>query len=563
MDYKKLTAQARGVEPSELVIKNARVPNLFSYEIEEADVAVCGSQIVAVGKGYHGAREIDAGGRYLVPGFIEAHCHIESTMLTPEGFAELVLPHGTTTVFADPHEIANTSSFEGLRFMYKACRGLPVDIFLNAPSCVPASTFETPHEVLGPDSIVKMFADGTCYALGEMMNYPGVIYGDQDTWEKIEASGDQPRNGHAPLLAGNDLNAYMLSRCNSDHECSTCEEAIGKLRRGCWVMLRYGAAEHNLPVLAPIIREDERRASRCMLVSDDLTAAILHDDGHVDRLLRHAVAAGISPISALRMVTLNPAEYNRLYDRGAIAPGYRADMVLVEDLESFKVLRVWKNGQPAAVPEGGFPRCHNWPGISFNRCPVGPDDLRVPAQPTVRAIGLLPNDVITQNLTEQSVVSDGQCVASAERDLAKMAVVNRNTPEKRVGLGFLKGLGLKHGAIGSSVAHDAHNFSVIGMDDESMLTALAALREKGGLVVADGKRVIYQLALPIAGLMSDLSAEELVAEYAQLLAAVRTLGTTLPNPFMHIAFLSLSVIPTLKLTDQGYVDLTQGGKLSI
>jgi adenine deaminase len=560
VDYKKLTAQARGDEPADLVIKNAKIPNVFSCEIEEADVAVSDGMIVGVDKDYSGREEFDARGSYILPGFIEPHCHIESTMLTPEGFAELALPHGTTTVFADPHEIANTSSIAGLRAMHEASRVLPMDIFLNAPSCVPASTFETPHEVLGAEALRKLFSEKTCYALGEMMNYPGVVSGDKDCWDKIETSKDQPRNGHAPLLTGKALNAYQLSGCNSDHECSTYEEALCKLRRGTWIMMRSGAAEHNLQTLARLVVEDERRASRCMLASDDLSASVLAEEGHIDRLLRQAVAKGISPISAIRMATLNPAEFNRLYDRGAVAPRYIADLVMVEDLKDFRVVKVWKDGKPVHIPEGGFKRWKDWPALSYNATSLTADDLRITARGVkIHVIGIVPNEVITQHLLCSPCIQDGEVRASVEKDLAKMAVVNRNTPEKRIGLGFVKGLGLKRGALGSSVAHDAHNFSLVGMDDQSMITAFKALRESGGLVVADGDRIICHMPLPIAGLMSDLPVAEVVSEHNAVLKAVKSLGTTLPNPFMHISFLSLSVIPALKLTDQGYVDLSKGG----
>ncbi len=565
MDYKKLTAQSRGDIPADLVIKNAHVPNVFSYEIEEIDVAISGSLIVGLGKGYHGEREFDAQGCYLLPGFIEGHCHIESTMLTPEGFAELVLPHGTTTIFADPHEIANTSSFEGLRYMHEACCDLPVDIFLNAPSCIPASSFETPREVLGPESVKKMLDDRLCYGLGEMMNYPGVVAGDDDVWEKIEASGNQPRAGHAPLLRGKELNAYLLSRCNSDHECSNYDEAIEKLRRGCWIMLRQGSVEHNLATLARIVTEDARRASRCMMISDDLTAALLNEEGHIDRLLRLAVKNGISPISAIRMVTLNTAEYNRMYDRGAVAPGYLADLVLVEDLKDFKVLNVWKNGAVVEVPVGGFKRKGGWPGISQNNFVPERTDLSIPASSSgkLRAISIIPGEIITENLVLDGKVENGAFVASVEKDLAKLVVINRNTSEKRIGLGFVKGFGLKHGAIGSSVAHDAHNFCIAGMDDTSILTALEVLRKSGGMVVADGYQILYHVPLPIAGLMSDQPASVVAEECDRVTAAVKTLGAGVSDPFMHLSFLSLSVIPTLKLTDQGYVDLSSGGAVSL
>lgn len=565
MDYKKLTAQARGLVPADFVIKNAKVPNVFSFEIEDTEIAISDGIIIGVGRGYHGKKEFDAGGRYILPGFIESHCHIESTMLTPEGFAELVLPHGTTTVFADPHEIANTSSLDGLKYMHDASIGLPIDIFFNAPSCVPASPFETCHEAIGAEALARLLHEKICYALGEMMNYPGVISGNEETWRKIKSAAGQPCNGHAPLLTGKDLNAYLLSGCNSDHECSNYDEALDKLRRGSWIMLRYGAAEHNLPALARLVTEDERRCCRCMLASDDLTASVIHEEGHIDRLLRQAVLNGISPIAAIRMVTLNPAEFNHMFDRGAVAPRYRADLVMVDNLHDFNVLSVWKNGIAVIVPEKGFERLGIWPRVSFNNAEIHTEDLKVNTNGRTEAhvIGIVPNEVITKNLVCTVKCAHGELIPSKEDDIAKMAVINRNTAEKRVGLGFVKGLGLKYGALGSSVAHDAHNFCIIGMDDQSMVTAYNALREKGGLVVAAGSKIIYHMPLPIAGLMSDQPAEKVVNEYNQVLTAAAQLGTSLVNPFMHISFLSLSVIPALKLTDQGYVDLSQGGNVPL
>ena len=300
-----------------------------------------------------------------------------------------------------------------------------------------------------------------------------------------------------------------------------------------------------------------------MLVSDDLTVQVLQSEGHMDRLLRAAVECGISPLSALRMVTLNPAEFNRRYDRGAIAPGYNADMVLLEDLRSFRVAVVWKDGERALVPPEGYGRFRGWPGVSHNHCSLVQADLAVPAGGKLRALGVIPGEVITSHLILDGAVNGGEFIASSELDLAKMAVINRNTPLKRVGLGFVKGMGLKRGALGSSIAHDAHNFSVLGMDDASMLAAFNALKEKGGLVVADGSEIVCHLPLPIAGLMSPLPARELFAEFEKVLAASRRLGVQLPNPFMVMSFLSLSVIPELKLTDQGYVDLSQGGLLPL
>ncbi len=568
MNISRLLSQARGDVPADLVISQATIPNLFSFETIVADVAISGDTIVGIGKGYSGIHTVDGKGKFLVPGFIDGHCHIESTMLTPEGFAELVVPRGTTSVFADPHEIANTSGMNGVEYMYRASSGLPLDIYLNAPSCVPASSFETPLEELDALALDRMIRNGWCRGLGEVMNYPGVIDGDPSVWSKILVSGDEVRTGHAPGLAGKDLCAYLLSRCDSDHESFSLAEAMEKLRLGMWVMIREGAGEHNLEDLAPLVVEDERRAARTMLVSDDLNVSYITRKGHMDEKIRMAQRLGISSLTALRMVTLSVAEYFKMRDRGAIAPGYRADMVLIDSLESCRVSMVWKNG--VLVAQDGkllaeLKRMGGYPSPARNTKLPDTKDLIVQADgEKIRAIGVRPGQVITDHLVLEPTVREGIVVADTEKDMAKMAVVDRNTGSGRVGLGFVKGMGIARGAIASSVAHDAHNFGTLGMNDDDMVLALKELRSMGGgfVVALDGK-ILGRLPLPVGGLMSDQDPETLMANYEDVERSVRLLGCTMEHPFMTVAFLSLSVIPSLKLTDLGYVDLAGGGAMGI
>ena len=569
MNVKSMLAQARGEREADLVISNVTVPNLFSFELEVTDVAVSGDLIVGVGEGYSGARTVDGTGKYLVPGFIDGHCHIESTMLTPEGFAELVLPRGTTAVFADPHEIANTSGMAGLEYMHRASRSLPMDVFLNAPSCVPASPFETPFDRLDSMALDQMFRKGWCTALGEVMNYPGVLEGDPDLWGKILVSGDQVKTGHAPGLTGKDLCAYLLSRCDSDHESYELGEAIEKLRRGMWVMIREGASEHNLEDLAPMILQDERRGCRSMMVSDDLNVPHILNRGHMDEKLRMAQRLGISFLTALRMVTLSAADYFGLKDRGAIAPGYRADMVLIDSMENCRAEMVWKDG--TLVAENGS--LSSYPLVREGRYPSPSKTTEIPDSEglkvkfqggNIRVIGIKPGQVVTEHLVMPPKVKDNLVISDVEKDVIKMAVVDRNTDSGRVGIGFVHGIGLTGGAMASSVAHDAHNFGVIGTNDDDMVSALRELRRLGGgfVSVLDGK-VLSSLPLPVGGLMSQESPEEIMEKYEKMEVSIEKLGCSLEHPFMVMAFLSLSVIPTLKLTDQGYVDLGAGGLLDL
>ena len=548
------------------MIRNARLANVFSLEYEQADVAVAQGIIVGVGEGYVAEETIDANGKVLMPGMIDGHVHVESSMLTPRRFAEAVAPLGTAAVMADPHEIANVWGKAGIAAMQQNAQGLPMDFFWAAPSCVPASDFETCREPMGAAELAELFSRKTCQHLGEMMNFPAVIAGNADVWSKLAATGDRPLTGHAPGVGGKDLCAYLLSGCLADHETVGYAEGLEKIRRGGWLMMRSGAASNDLPALAPLVIENPLRAARCMVVSDDLTPTAIMQNGYMDAKMRAMCSLGIDPLVALRMVTLSPAEYFGLSRRGGIAPGWLADMVLVDSLESCRVGRVWKAGK--LVAEKGR-LCQQFDrefatGPALSKQPLLPEAIQLAAQPgktKIRLIGWKKGSLFTESLTATAKLSAGQVVADPGQDIAKLVVQERNGNSGEIAVGFVKGLGLRRGALGASVAHDAHPFVIAGADDQSILTALAWLREQGGgLVACEGETILSCLPLPVAGLMSDLSLQVVAGALKMVDQAAGSLGVIGDHPCMALSFLSLSVIPALKLTDQGYVDLGQGGR---
>ena len=562
-----LLPYALGHKPADIVIKNVTVCNVFSLEYELADVAICGETIVGVGSSYVGQTNIDGSGKVLLPGFIDGHIHIESSQMTPARFTEAVLPHGTTAIMADPHEIANVAGIAGILAMNKAAQGLPLDIYLGAPACVPASGFETCYQPISAEDLGPLFKSNICHHLGEVMNFPAVINGESDIWDKIQAASGLTLTAHAPGLSGPALCAYLLSGCDGDHETNSYQEGLEKLRRGMWLMARYGTMEDNLTALLPLLLENPARASRCMVVSDDISAKNIMEQGHMDSKLRHLIQAGLDPLIALRLVTLSPAEFFHLPRVGGIAPGWRADLILADSLASCQVDKVWKNGK--LVVEDGclINPLPSYPFTSLPQAdlpPLAPKDIEVTKQAgLLRVIGD-PYSLTTKTCLLEPPLAGELVVASPVRDIAKMVVRRRHHAPGLVGVGFVCGLGLKEGAIASSVAHDAHNFSAVGADDQSILTALEWLRlNSGGLVVTIGDKVIQGLPLPIAGLMSDQSAEVVASCLTALEEAARSLGLGGRSPHMALSFLSLSVIPELKLTDQGYVDITDGGLKSL
>ena len=564
----RLAASARGDIPADIVIHNARVANVFTQEYELADVAIYSGKIAGIGQGYKGLVNFDAEGRVLIPGMIDGHIHIEDTMMTPQAFADIAALHGTSTVMADPHEISNALGMSGLNYMFKASQGLPVDIFYGAPSCVPASEFETPYEELDMSAIKSMFDKGMTQHLGEMMNFPAVIAGDPEAWGKILAAGNVPLTGHAPGVSGKALNAYLSSGIDSDHECTTLDEAREKLSRGMWLMIREGSSFLDLKTIIPLVKDNPLNAARCMAVSDDITARYLLERGHMDEKMRIMISDGLNPFVALRMVTLSPAEYFRLYDRGIIAPGKIADFAILDSEEmdeAFRIHSVWKNGRQIVRDNDVFAMNDTEQAapvitVKVKKVPTA-EQIRVKSEgQIINVIGITEGTVITKTLQVKPKIEGWYVVPDIENDIAKIVVLERHRDTGRFGVGFVKGLGIKRGAVGSSVAHDAHNFVVAGADDESIITALKGLAEMGGgLTVSEGSELKASFALPIGGLMSYLPPEEVCAELSKMESAAESIGIQIQHPFMVLSFLCLSVIPELRITDLGYVDITKGG----
>jgi adenine deaminase len=560
MELTRFLPIARGDESADLVLRNGRVINVFTGEIINADVAIAGDTIVGVGPGYVAKEEIDLGGRYVCPGLIDGHVHIESSMVTPLQFARAVVLRGTTTVVTDPHEIANVVGADGVRYMLGASQGLPLTVYVNLPSCVPATHMGTAGAELTADDLLVLADLDRVIGLAEFMNVPGAVLGLPGALEKLVAFQGRVIDGHAPGVSGKWLQAYVGAGPGSDHECTTAEEMLEKLRLGMVVLIRESTAAKNLRALVPAITTHNSR--RCAFGTDDRHPADLLDEGHLDYLVRMAVAEGLDPITAIQMATLNAAEWFRLHDRGAIAPGKRADLVIFSNLKDFHAEMVFAGGALVAQDGGAV---GDWPQPTVDDSHVR-DTIRVdwvrlsfavPAlKGRIRVVGVVPDQVVTQHLVEPAEIVEGMAVAAPERDLLKMAVIERHRGSGRVGLGFVRGLGLSHGALAGSVGHDAHNLIVAGCDDDSMMTAARAVADLGGgLVVAAAGQVLASVGLPIAGLMSDQPVETVRQQMDHLVAVAKELGSPLHDPFMALGFLALEVIPALKLTDQGLVDV--------
>ena len=557
----KLIACAAGHEPADLVVRGANLVNVFTGEIYPADVAIKDGRIVGLDD-YDARDEIDASGLYLAPGLIDGHFHLESALLSPAEFARMALPLGATTVVIDPHEIANVAGVEGIRQLIRATEGLPVTFYIMVPSCVPASDLETSGAELTAADVETLGKEDRVLGLAEVMNVPGVLSGEFSVIEKIVSCHAKAINGHAPGLRGRDLNAYVAAGMRSDHETTDPYEGLEKMRAGMYLMVREGSAARNLDDLLRIVKP--RNARRCMLVTDDLLPTDIDENGYINYLLKRAVADGIEPVTAIQMATLNAAERFCLPDRGAIAPGYRADIVAFPDLEHFEPAFVIANGRLAAkngevVGEiSARAEFDDRLMRSVNALDVCAEDLRIRARHGLcRAIGAVGDQIITEALTLKPTTHDGWVVADVKRDLLKMAVVERHCASGRIGLGLIRGFGLHDGAIGSSVAHDSHNLVAIGTNDEDMALVFSRLMSlRGGLVVASDGKVLADLPLPIGGLMSDLPVSEVVSRLRGVEKAARDLGCVMNHPFMTLSFMCLSVLPELKLTDRGLVDAT-------
>ncbi len=538
--------------------------NVCSGECYPADVVVADDRIVGVsepGEGYQGREERDLQGRWLAPGLIDGHMHIESTMLVLSEFARLVVPRGVTAVMLDPHEFANVMGMEGIRYVLEAGRGLPLSTYVMLSSCVPASSYESPYRVLMAEDLLPLLQDERVLGLAEMMNMPGVLQGDEQVLAKIMATRRQGLvvDGHAPGLRARNLSAYATAGVMSDHECTTPEEARERIRLGMWLMIREGSAARNLDALLPIVKE--LHPPRVFFVTDDRDPQDLTTRGHIDSMVRRAIELGLDPVEAIRLATLNTAHYFRLYDRGALVPGYKADIVVLDDLDAFKVESVYRDGELVAR-EGKLlvetpPEVFSGITDTIHIGNISEADLRIPGRPClVEVIGIEPGQITTHHLREEAPVRNGEIVAAPERDLLKLVVIERHHASGRVGLGLVKGFGLKKGALASSVAHDAHNIVIAGANDGDILSAAQTLKEIGGgfACVVDGV-VLASVPLPLGGLVSNLPAAELVRQLHALDAAAAELGCILEHPCMTLSFLSLSVIPSLKLTDQGLIDV--------
>jgi adenine deaminase len=555
MDLARRLAVARGDEPADVVVRGGRVLSVFTREWLDADLAIADGYVAGLGD-YEGAAEVDATGHFVVPGFIDAHMHLESPKLLPDEFARLVLPLGTTAVVADPHELANVLGTDGVHWLLDFCAELPLDVYFMASSTVPASRFESPRRALNEGDLEGLLRRRRVLGLAEMMNFPGVIAGDPKELAKLGLSGATHVDGHAPGVVGKQLNAYAAAGIRSDHEALTVEEGRERLRAGMWLLIREASMARNLHALLPLV--EELGPARIAFCTDDKDPDDIAERGHVNGMVRDAVAAGIAPEDALVLASLNTALWHGLSHLGALAPGYQADVLVLPDLEGFQPELVLKAGrQVEEIPRSEVPE---WVKHTVRIDRVGPERFRIDWRDGAKArvIGLVPDQVVTDSLVEEPTVRDGEAVADPARDLAKIAVVERHLGTGRIGLGLVKGLGLQAGALGSTVAHDAHNIVVVGTSDADMARAVERLAELGGGIVAvENGDVLAELPLPVGGLLSDLPLAEVVERSRTCTQAAERLGCTGSTPFLTMSFLALSVIPSLKITDQGLVDVAR------
>jgi adenine deaminase len=544
-------AVARGDEPADLVVTGGRVFSAFTREWLDGDVAIVDGYVAGLGE-YEGRETLDAADRYVVPGFVDPHLHIETSKLLVDEFARLVLPFGTTAIVADPHEIANVLGTDGVHWLLDSCDGLPLDVYFMASSSVPASSFESPRRALSTGDLEGLLRRHRVLGLAEMMNFPGVVSGSEQELAKLALA--RHVDGHAPGVRGRALNAYAAAGIRSDHEAYTIEEGRERLRAGMWLLIREASAARNLKDLVPLALE--YGPSRIAFCTDDREPEHIADDGHMNAIVRDAVTLGVPVEDALVMASLNGALYHGLDHLGAIAPGRQADLLLLPDLVSFVPEQVLKRGRPVEeIPRIEVP---DWVKQTVHVSPVASNDFAIPFQEGLKArvIGLIPGQIVTAALEEELTVEEGLAVADPGRDLAKIAVLERHLGTGRIGLGFVRGFGLQRGAFGATLAHDAHNIVVVGVDDAAMARAVGRLRELGGgIVVVEDQGIRAELPLPVAGLLSDRPLAEVLESSHALNAAAGRLGITFPAPFQTLAFLALSVIPALKITDRGLVDV--------
>lgn len=558
--WRRRVAVAQGVYPAQLVIRGGRVLNVFTEELIEADVAIDAGYIVGIGTYPDAREEIRLDGEVIAPSFIDAHIHLESSLLWVPEFARAVVPHGTGAVVTDPHEMANVAGLEGIRAMRDAAANLPLHVSFTAPSCVPASKHESPGGEMSPADIEEMLGWPGVVGLGEMMNFPGVLSGDQQVAEILATSEGHIRDGHSPMVTGAQLQAYAGSGIGSDHEATTLEEAREKLRAGMMIMIREGSSEKNLKDLLPLVTD--ATYPRICFASDDRDGHDLLEKGHVDDILRIAIAEGLDPVRAIRMATWNAANYWRLPELGAVAPGYLANLVILSDLERVRVAKTLYRGQVVAENGELVAELLESPAPDFlyhtiNVAPVFRSALEIDAAKVTKAVDLIPGQIVTKVFAVDPTTRDGKAVSDPGRDLLKTVCVERHHATNAIGVGFTRGFGLKRGALATTIAHDAHNILAVGVSEEDILAAIALVAEsQGGLAaVADGS-ILGHLPLPVAGLMSDQPLADVARDYDALREAAASLGCKLDDPFGQLAFLALSVIPEARITHTGLLDLT-------
>lgn len=570
-ELKKLIDISAGRIPADVVIKNCKVVDVYNGSIIEGDIAICDKLIAGVGN-YEGREVIDGKGKYAAPGLIDSHIHIESSYVSPEELGRLIVPHGTTTIIADPHEIANVCGFKGINYMLKAAEGTALDIQMMLPSCVPATPFEHSGAIINAKDMTEPMKDDKILGLGEFMNFPGVVLADDEVLNKLLVAKNEGKviDGHSPGLVGNALNAYASAQIRTDHECATVEDMHDRISRGLYVMLRQGSACHNLRILAKGVTPFNSK--RCILCADDMQPKTILSVGHLDNSLRMCIEEGIDPIMAIQMATLNAAECYGLEDRGAIAPGLRADIVLFDNLKDFNVDNVLIEGKEVAG-NGEYKLPISLHDISntkgsFHVKDFSIEKLRLPINSDkAHVINILPGGVVTsKEVVTINRDENNEFIYNPNEDVVKVAVVERHQNTGNVAVALLKGYGIKEGAIALSVAHDSHNIIVVGVNDEDMAFAVEELiSQGGGIILVKNKEVVESMPMPIGGLMSDKSGEwvdKKLISIHKIAHEILNVNETV-EPVMTLCFMSLAVIPEIKLTDMGLFDVTQFKFISI
>lgn len=572
MDYEELyeiIQVARGIEPAEFVLKNAEIVNVFTGAFETADIAIHHGIIAGIGR-YKGSYERNIQRSIVVPGFVDGHMHIETSMLRPEELAVELIKHGTTTAIADPHEIANVAGLTGINYLHKATRGLPVDFFLMAPSSVPSTLphIETTGASIDKEEIAMLLSDPAFTGLGEVMDIAGIMAGRPDTLEKILAAADNPIDGHAPELRGKRLNAYLVAGPSSDHETAELKEGLEKIGRGMFLLVRESSVAKSLNALLPAVNYMTSR--NMALVTDDLNPIDLVERGHLDQIVRKAISMGIDLRLVIQMVSLNPSQHYGLNDRGAIAPGRIADMLILEDLTGVYIRTVIKNGVIVFDVGQDLQYIEKYePPItlmnSIFTTGISAADFALPSRGAqARVIKIIPGEIVTEEITVPSPTINNLVTSDQRRDLLKVAVVNRYSRDVKLSMGLVQGMGLRTGAIASSIAHDAHNIVVVGIDDEDMAVAVnEIINMQGGLVAVNKGKVLSSLQLRIAGLMSEEDSNTVYTRLKELRKATAELGTSLDDPFMTLSFITLATVPKLKITDKGLVNVVMDELVSL